>query len=485
MTNKRMKTMIFLLITLILLNLTPNTCGIGLSPQEMTLRNLARGQEYERKIVVYNTKNYTENFSLWAEGVGSEWITFYAEEDTNHTTPLNTIAIPGENHSFVTVLFRIPNDAANGIYNPQIFVQTSPPEGEGGGQTVSLMLSTDVTLVVTGEQNLTGVVLSVTTEDVERGEPLKIFVEFENTGNVDATPEITVNIVKGEVVVDTVTFAETRLKPKTREIIPVEWDTSGRELGNYTAEVNVSLEGDLIYTGRVSFALKPFGVVSTRGNLTELFYEGDLITGNTIKIIAYFKNMGKAAVSAKFIGELYHEGKFIRKLESNEVLVEGQYHIEPLTIYLPLDETGRYEIKGYVFYENKDIGVSRQTRAVTLSFEVKNPIPTEVIAGVAAVIIILTAVVYLMRKKKLFFKGKEAIMKPTIESLRQKKVESKIEDREKTRMKKEALKKKRMEQRLQRKEARKTRREERKKKRQARREERIRMRKARKTSADE
>ncbi|HID25626.1 MAG TPA: hypothetical protein EYP23_04100 [Thermoplasmata archaeon] len=428
MTTLCRKTTTLLFLTLLLIIFIPNACGIGLSPQEMTLRNLARGQEYERKIVVYNTKNYTENFSLWAEGVGSEWITFYTEEDTNHTTPLNTIAIPGKSHSFVTVLFRIPDNATNGIYNPQIFVQTAPPEGEGGGQTVSLMLSTKVTLVVTGEQNLTGTVLSLTTEDVERGELLHIIVEFVNTGNVDATPEITVNIIKGKGVVDTVTFAETRLKPKTRKLIPVKWDTSGRELGNYTAQVNVSLGGNLIYTGEVQFALKPFGVVSTRGNITKLSYEGELIVGNTIKIIAYFKNMGKAAVSAKFIGELYHDGKFIRNFESNEVLVERQYHEEPLTIYLPLEEIGRYEIKGYVFYENKDIGVSRQTEVLTLSFEARSATPVELLTGAVAGIIILTTVMYYtIRQKKLFFKGEKAAAKPTGESLRQRRSEMTVE----------------------------------------------------------
>lgn len=415
--NRTYKKTILLLcaIGFLFFNFLPSVQGIGLglSPQTMELPDLAGGQEYEEQMVIYNIGNYTENFSIWAEGDGGEWIYFYAKEDVNHTTPLGNITIPGESRSFVTVLFKIENDPPLGEFNPKIFVQAAPPPGDDAGQTVSVVSSIDVNMEVTGEENLDGEVRSVTVNpnvtgdksgDVERGETLEVLVTFKNTGNVIAKPEIIVEIIKDGFILDNITRSDTSVKPSQTEDIPVLWNTYGRECVNYTAHVKIMLGDKTLYDDDKLFEIHSPGVISTRGTLIDFSYEGELISGKTIKIIATFRNLGETSVSARFLGEVYKDGDFLKTIESEEILIEQQYAEESLVVYLPVDEEGNYEVKGYVSYKGGDI--RKITDTLTLSFEVRSSTNLGLLIGIGIGIPFGIIVIYIARKKKMAVKKK-------------------------------------------------------------------------------
>lgn len=88
----------------------------------------------------------------------------------------------------------------------------------------------EVFVEVVGEQILTGNVRSISAQDTEVGYPLRIKVDFENTGNVNAKPEIKTAILKDGIEIDSFTHTKACVKPGLRSIISVEWNTTGKEL---------------------------------------------------------------------------------------------------------------------------------------------------------------------------------------------------------------------------------------------------------------
>lgn len=339
-----------------------NANGLGVGPEEIEIYNALRGGEYERTITVHNRYEKSTDFELSATGEMSSWIYFYEQSDP--TTPVEKITVPGKDAQF-KVKFKIPADAANGSHTSTILVATIPTEAEG--QTVKLELPVAVKIEVTGTQILTGEVRSITTRgdtgDTEINYLLRIDVEFKNTGNVIAKPQIDVNITKDGALIDNLTFAEAEVEVKAREFIPVEWDTTGSEIGDYVANVTVSLGGDVLHTEALRFSILPTGTLTRLGELAELSYEGQLEIGRVVKILATFENTGQIDTTAKFVGEVYRDGGLIDILNSEQILVPVE-ESAVLKAYLKLNEPGRYNIKGYVVYDGKTTDVRE------VSFEV-------------------------------------------------------------------------------------------------------------------
>ncbi|WP_286681340.1 hypothetical protein, partial [Methanoculleus sp. DTU007] len=107
--------------------------------------------------------------------------------------------------------------------------------------------------------------------------PLGIEVGFKNTGNVVVTPEITAVISRDGSVIDTVTWAETSVRPGTTEQIVVRWPNDGFPTGTYQANVMVSLRGEVLADENRTFEILPLGSLTRQGELTDLNYDGALV----------------------------------------------------------------------------------------------------------------------------------------------------------------------------------------------------------------
>jgi hypothetical protein len=340
------------LLLLLLLPFSVNALGLGIAPTDLKITNALRGAEYERMVWVYNPGEDEINVTLGADGEAADWVSFYHTSDPS--TSINSMSIPGEDNVGVLVKFNIPADAAAGSYSATIYAETIPVGGEyiEGTTVTKLRMPADVVIIVTGTQILTGVVSGVIATDTEVGYPLRIEVHFKNTGNVEATPQIDVEITKDDANIDSLIFAGTKVKPERSEAIPVEWDTDGRELGNYTAQVAISLDEEAIATQKLNFAILPVGTFSRAGVFEELSLQGEAELGTITKVQATFLNTGQIDTKAKFIGELYCDDELIDTLESEETLVPmGQSDI--LTSYVTPEKDGDYDIKGYINYEGK------------------------------------------------------------------------------------------------------------------------------------
>ncbi|RZN36097.1 MAG: hypothetical protein EF813_07755 [Methanosarcinales archaeon] len=338
-------------LILIILCSNAGAVGIAVSPSKIEMDDVLKGAEPERVLTVFNTATYEDTFSLTVTGDISNWISFYRMDD--HATPINNITIPAEAKAHVLVKFAIPADTAAGDgYTSKIYVQSIPPEVEGGHAAVVIKMPVDVMINVTGTQTLAGTVESIATTDTEVNVPLRIRVDFRNTGNVVAKPTVNVDISRDGVVVDSVTYSDKEITPTRKETVRVEWDTAEIMSGDYVAKVSVLLGGEVLETKELPFKLFPPGELTRHGALNDIVCEGDPAVGAVTKILVTFVNTGGIDTKARFAGEVYRDGNLIDTIESNELLVPIR-ESGTLTSYLKIESPGSYVVKGHVAYEGR------------------------------------------------------------------------------------------------------------------------------------
>ena len=357
--------------------------GLGVAPPRIVIEDALRDSEYQRMITIFNPTGQPLTVSLNASGDAATWLSFHEIGDPSR--PIETIASVPDEVSFLLKI-GIPEDAPNGEHKASVLVQRG---ADGGG--VVLGVEVAVTITVTGTQILRGEVLGISTRDTEAGYPQRTEVQFWNTGNVAATPQTDIGVTKDGAAIDSVTSAEVQVGVESQEMIAVEWDTTGRELGDYVAQVSVSLAGTVLATKDLPFTLMPVGTFSRAGVFTELALQGEPNLGATAKIQATFSNTGEIDTTAKFIGEVYCDKDLVDALESEESLIPmGQKEI--LTSYVKLERPGNYDIKGYVNYEGKktelkEISFTLAGTSQGRSFNLFSPVAIAVIvvliAGIA------------------------------------------------------------------------------------------------------
>lgn len=403
-----MKSAVLAVIFLLVLILLPTPMaaggGIGIAPASLERADALRGNEYQWVVQVLNTTGGQLELSLGASGKTSQWVSFY-DKDTP-TTVIESITAPSGVATPFLVKITVPDDAANGTYTGSIYAETGTIGGEGGGQGIKLRASAIMTISVTGTEVLRGEVQRVNVSYAEVGLPVNIEVIFVNTGNVVATPTISVTIKKDDEVLDEFSHTETAVGVDSRETIEMEWDTTGCEVGeygDYTALVEVSLGGETITSKEVPFAILPPGSSQAgEGKLLGLEYEGQPATGATLKIQATFENSGSDETQAKLVAEVYRDGNFIEALQSEEYTIAAGEQ-ESLATYFKPDQSGDYDIKGYINYDGKKTEVREVS--FTLGGGTGGGPPFNLFIPAVVVIVILIGVIAYMALRK---RGKSA-----------------------------------------------------------------------------
>ena len=388
---------------------TASAAGLALAPSKIHLQNVLKGDERIASIRVMNIGADAATFRLGAAGEVSDWISFSLPDDPS--TVIETITVPGRGRAEVWVKFKIPTDAASGSYTGAVYAETIPTGGATGGageeeikggQSVALRVETKIMVGVTGEQILSGEVGSIGLLDVEVGHPLRIKVDFQNTGNVFAKPNINVEISKDGALVDNFSYAETKVKVGGRQTIAAEWDTTEAQIGNnHVASASVFLDKDVIATEELPFKILPVGALTPEGRLADLSLERQ--SGKPTQIVATFQNTGKVDVSAKLVAEVYRDGKLVERTESQETQVPAKED-KVLISYVKLDSPGDYNIKGFVVYQDRETEVKEVSITVlpgesgndsqSRSFSLSTPL-------IAVIVVLIGVIVYMtLRRRK-------------------------------------------------------------------------------------
>ena len=259
----KIKTILLVGLIFVMVTSSVSALGIGIVPSGFTIVDAQRGEVFDQKLTVFNTANGSCNYEFEGAGEIGDWVSFYALDGK---TPINMTEVPGKSSGKIIARFAIPNETENGSYTGKIYVQTVPENvtGTTGGAaaiTVLRMASTG-TIVVTGKQNLTGIVRNITAFDTEVNNTLRVKVEFQNTGDVIATPAINVTITTNESLVDRFIHDQTGVMPGANETIPVEWNTTGQIPGIYSVNVSVCLNSDILATKNLTVRIQPPGTLT-------------------------------------------------------------------------------------------------------------------------------------------------------------------------------------------------------------------------------
>ena len=342
--KEKIKTILLIGLVSVLLISHVSAVSIGVVPTRFMIGDAHRGEVYDQKLTVYNTANESCNYEFEGTGEIGDWASFFALDSD---TPINMTEIPGKSSKKVNVRFLIPTYVATGTYTGDICVRTIPGDVPGAMVVPVLATQSRGRIMVTEKQNLTGIVTNITAMDTEVNNTLRVKVEFQNTGNVIATPAINVSIATYESLVVCIYYDNTGVMPGANETIPVKWDTTGQIPGNYSVTVSVSLNSDVLATKNLTVTILPPGTLARAGDLIAITSEGELSTGQTVKIVATFENTGAIDTNATLVAEVYVNGTLTGEINSDEqVIPEGEKG--NLTALLELATSGDYEIKGQV-----------------------------------------------------------------------------------------------------------------------------------------
>ena len=345
-----------ILIILIIMVQSVDAIGVGISPGDMVFDNSLKGSTYENILTIINMDTEDMNYSISSSGDIGDWVSFYYPDPD---TQIQSIIVPANSKTSIIVKFQIPPDAASKNYTGELVVRSVPKKSDASGSQQSLIVggSSQVEIIVTGDQIVDGVVKGISVNDIEPGYPLKVETMFRNTGNVVASPEIKVTILKYGEIIQSYIHDKTTIKPSVTEAIIAEWKTTDENIpGDYTANVIVSLNGKILRSTDLTFEIFPLGTFTRQGNLTDIIIEGEPTIGSMVKVYAFFENTGEIGTAAKFSGEVYKDGNLIETITSEELQVE-KYKEAELVSYFKLESEGDYQIKGKVIYSGKETPV--------------------------------------------------------------------------------------------------------------------------------
>ena len=347
-----MKKLILFVVTLSFFIITihlVNAFGMSVLPAFIRM-NVIRGQQFDIPISVNNPGSEAAAYTFKAEDDIAKWVSFYNE---NKTLQINQITVLANGSNTFTARFNIPKNIANGDYSSFIYVETVA-ENTTSNNTGSLSIKVPITvsLDVSGSQFLTGKVINITTTDTEINRLVRIKVEFQNTGDVIATPRIEFAILKNGNEITHFVHNTTSVNVDNTGVIESSWDTIGQTVGDYIANVKVYLGDAVLKEESLDFKILERGTLTAEGRVEEVTANNEITSGQTARIEVQFQNTGDIDLMVKITGEVYQDDSLIDTLKSDETLVKiGENGT--LTAYYKPSKDGSYLIRANVVYEGK------------------------------------------------------------------------------------------------------------------------------------
>jgi len=229
--------------------------GFGVSPPYVNNDRLTPGSHYEKTIYLVRgqpTTELTAEVTIDAPGI-RDWITI--EKGLIFPLPKGIQQFP------MKVIIDVPSDAAYGSYQGYIRVRAVPSGREEGGVATLLGARIDIGLAVTEKGFSDFRLRGVSIPNVEKGNPLVVLINLENTGNTKIRPS--------KVHLDIYDVAHLTLLQsgditemgwvgpfETRQVegkLPIEL-----ELGEYWADVTVYKEGESLGLSKIYFKVVPY-----------------------------------------------------------------------------------------------------------------------------------------------------------------------------------------------------------------------------------
>jgi hypothetical protein len=249
-----------IIICLLLLTIeTVFASSLTLAPGTIPINNAARGEEYYKDFKILGDLGVEH--SLYSSGEISDWVSYYDPNDLQN--PISSFVITDDkNYKTLKIKIKIPEDAPNGDYTSQLVVQTVPGKIIGSGSVMSIQMKSDLEVTIVGEQDLSGKVKSISVKGAEQNSNATIKITFENNGNVTTNPVIETKISRlergKEIIIDTISQSQS-IKPNEIQDVIISWATEDNLIASYSADIKVSMDGDVLRSEKMNFKIIPEG----------------------------------------------------------------------------------------------------------------------------------------------------------------------------------------------------------------------------------
>ncbi len=248
-----------------LVPLSVNAASLGIGPAQLMIKDAIRGQTYRDTLFIRHTdETSTSRLQLLATGDIADWVSFYEQGQT--------IALGKEIRKqtgewvYLTVQFSIPKNTQLTSANGTLQVMAIP-EGAEAGMAVGLMGKIDVAIQISGvPQKIEGKVdkIAIERDEILSGQPVYFQVYFTNSGDANVEPKTHVKVFTGNNnLVAEFEKQSNIVSVGKQQLIMIPWSTPGLAAGYYVAEVEVTLEGKVMATKKVQFAVLPQTSVAT------------------------------------------------------------------------------------------------------------------------------------------------------------------------------------------------------------------------------
>lgn len=318
---------------------------IGVSPGNVDLKNVLRGGYAERAITVTVDSESPVKVKLEPRGDIVSWLDFSTLElEVSRGSP-------GRPVIYVTP----PTDVPNGNYTAFLRVRTEEinPEGKQGHATGKILAALDVviTVEITDLEVFACEAKNFKIDSVEKGEELKIELDFLNKGNIRVSPKVVVDIwdLEYSQIVKTLDLVGSEVLPTKTEKVAFSADTNELEVMQYWAEVS-AVE---CYASEVlTFDIFEPGTLRAEGIITGIASMTWTSEGEIVPITVNFKNTGEKEIVSQFKGQITLDGKIVQLLEGEQTSVPVN-EATNFTFFFTPGKEGKYIVSGRVFYEKK------------------------------------------------------------------------------------------------------------------------------------
>ncbi len=247
--------------------------GVGVSPS-LTERTVSPGENVIEVIKITNDSSEDLTFNVSAkefessgEAGQAEFIDSGRDISSWVSFDVTSLSIGAREAANVTATISVPSNATAGGHYLAVLVGKSAPEGalgDSSGLTVGQQVASLFLVNVTGEISETGRLVEFSTDQSSYSpqEEVQFEVKIENTGNTHTAPEVVVELLKGDAVVDTI-----NLNPDGQNILPDSTrafsgsSNATANMGKYTARAVVTYAGTALTASPIQFWVMDSGRV--------------------------------------------------------------------------------------------------------------------------------------------------------------------------------------------------------------------------------
>lgn len=286
------KNLFFVLALSFLLILPQASQAIGQITEPIIIQNGLRGQEIVSTLTILNSEKDQNVIGLVAEGQIADWASFYDKNDKDFANRITEISVPAGQYLDVMVLFRVPEDTANGDYEGEVSVVYNPKQAstkDESSSAVAQKISRAVKISVSDQENISLNVSVIPDKfDYADGETMSIRLIYDNQSNVVLSPSVQIKIKQDEKTVYNVIYPYPEGEPAVRsmsihEIQPITINTESLGSGDFVAELNFLKGEKVVLTKTFGFSVGSEGIV--KGAMISYLKNNLLTTGLGLAVI--------------------------------------------------------------------------------------------------------------------------------------------------------------------------------------------------------